>query len=108
MQSSGSTEGLRGLIDTSLLKSIKKIIDHRNLFGPSVLPLGENLYFITSTFLNIGTAINIMATFVHNEPTSLVIIQEAGLPEAFFSAIEMGLEPAIEVRLHCLSHFSAD
>ena len=40
-----------------------------------------------------------MATFVHNEPTSLVIIQEAGLPEAFFSAIEMGLEPAIEVRL---------
>ena len=49
-----------------------------------------------------------MATFVHNEPTSLVIIQEAGLPEAFFSAIEMGLEPAIEVRLHYLSHFLRD
>ncbi|KAK2463266.1 hypothetical protein APHAL10511_004921 [Amanita phalloides] len=81
MQSSGSTEGLRGLIDTSLLKSIKSIIDHRDLFGPSVLPL----------------AINIMATFVHNEPTSLTIIQEAGLPEAFYNAIEMGLEPAIEV-----------
>ena len=41
MQSSGSTEGLRGLIDTSLLKSIKKIIQHRELFGPGVLPLGE-------------------------------------------------------------------
>ncbi|KAF8625408.1 hypothetical protein AX15_005373 [Amanita polypyramis BW_CC] len=81
MQSSGSTEGLRGLIDTSLLKSIKKIIDRRELFGSSVLPL----------------AVNIMATFVHNEPTSLVIIQEAGLPEAFYNAIEMGLEPAIEV-----------
>ena len=37
-----------------------------------------------------------MATFVHNEPTSLVIIQEAGLPEVFYSAIEVGLEPAIE------------
>lgn len=39
-----------------------------------------------------------MATFVHNEPTSLGIIQEAGLPEAFYKAIEIGLEPAIEVR----------
>ncbi len=45
-------------------------------------------------------AINIMATFVHNEPTSLVVIQEAGLPEAFYKAIELGLEPAIEVRLY--------
>jgi E3 ubiquitin-protein ligase HUWE1 len=42
-------------------------------------------------------AINIMATFVHNEPTSLPIIQEAGLPEAFYKAIEAGLEPVIEV-----------
>lgn len=38
-----------------------------------------------------------MATFVHNEPTSLGIIQEAGLPEVFYKAIEAGLEPAIEV-----------
>ena len=42
MQSSGSTEGLRGLIDTSLLKSIKKIIEYRELFGSSVLPLGKH------------------------------------------------------------------
>ncbi|PFH51493.1 hypothetical protein AMATHDRAFT_58882 [Amanita thiersii Skay4041] len=81
MQSSGTTEWLRGLIDMPLLKSIKLIIEHRNLFGPTVLPI----------------AINIMATFVHNEPTSLAIIQEAGLPEAFYNAIEMGLEPVIEV-----------
>ncbi|RDB16805.1 E3 ubiquitin-protein ligase TOM1-like [Hypsizygus marmoreus] len=81
MQSSGTAEGLRGLIDLSLLKSIKKIIEHRGIFGPAVLPL----------------AINIMATFVHNEPTSLGIIQEAGLPETFYKTIEAGLEPAIEV-----------
>ncbi|KAF9447492.1 hypothetical protein P691DRAFT_776106 [Macrolepiota fuliginosa MF-IS2] len=81
MQSSGTSEGLRGLIDTSLVKSVKKIIDNRGLFGPSVLPL----------------AINIMATFVHNEPTSLGIIQEAGLPESFYRAIETGIEPSIEV-----------
>lgn len=39
-----------------------------------------------------------MATFVHNEPTSLAIIQEAGLPEAFYKTIESGLDPVIEVR----------
>jgi len=38
-----------------------------------------------------------MSTFVHNEPTSLAIIQEAGLPELFYKAIEIGIEPAIEV-----------
>ncbi|KAF9460708.1 hypothetical protein BDZ94DRAFT_1323842 [Collybia nuda] len=81
MQSSGTAEGLRGLIDMSLLKSIKKIIENRGVFGSSVLPL----------------AINIMATFVHNEPTSLAIIQEAGLPEAFYKTIESGLDPVIEV-----------
>jgi len=40
-----------------------------------------------------------MATFIHNEPTSLAIIQEAALPEVFYKAIESGLEPAIEVRI---------
>ena len=38
-----------------------------------------------------------MSTFVHNEPTSVGIIQEAGLPELFYKAIEIGIEPAIEV-----------
>ena len=42
-------------------------------------------------------AINIMATFVHNEPTCLGVIQEAGLPEVLFNVIEAGLEPVIEV-----------
>lgn len=81
MQSSGTTEGLRGLIDMSLLRSVKKIIEYRGLFGSSILPF----------------AINIMATFVHNEPTSLTIIQEAGLPKTFYEAIEAGIEPSIEV-----------
>ncbi|KAF9566753.1 hypothetical protein CPC08DRAFT_814629 [Agrocybe pediades] len=81
MQSSGTAEGLRGLIDMSLLKSIKKILEYRGLFGPNIFPL----------------AINIMSTFVHNEPTSLAIIQEAGLPETFYKAVEVGIEPAIEV-----------
>ncbi|KAJ8696871.1 E3 ubiquitin-protein ligase tom1 [Pleurotus ostreatus] len=81
MQSSGTGEGLRGLIDSSILTSIKNIIEYRGLFGPSVLPV----------------AINIMATFIHNEPTSLPTIQESGLPETFYRAIEAGVEPAIDV-----------
>ncbi|KAG9316564.1 hypothetical protein JVU11DRAFT_2615 [Chiua virens] len=81
MQSTGASEGLRGLTDSTLLQSIKKIIEYRGLFGPSVLPL----------------AMNMMATFVHNEPTSLPTIQEAELPEVFYKAIETGVEPVIEV-----------
>lgn len=42
-------------------------------------------------------AINIMATFVHNEPTCLTVIQEARVPEAFYCAVDTGLEPVIEV-----------
>lgn len=42
-------------------------------------------------------AINIMAIFVHNEPTCLPVIQETGLPEVFYGIIEKGLEPIIEV-----------
>jgi len=41
MQSSGTAEGLRSLIDMSLLKSIKKIVEYRGLFGASVFPLGQ-------------------------------------------------------------------
>jgi len=42
-----------------------------------------------------------MATFVHNEPSALGAIQEAGLPEAFYRLVEIGLEPAIEVTTYC-------
>ena len=40
MQSSGTSEGLRGLLDSSLLKSVKKIMENRSIFGPTVLPIG--------------------------------------------------------------------
>ena len=54
-------------------------------------------YYTRSHFVEWGqTAINILATFVHNEPTSLTVIQEAGVPEAFYKAVEAGLEPVIE------------
>lgn len=43
MQSAGTAEGLRGLIDMSLLRSVKKIISNRGLFGPSILPIGMSV-----------------------------------------------------------------
>ena len=47
------------------------------------------------------SAIHVMSTFVHNEPTSLGVLQEAQLPEAFYKAVESNIEPSIEV---CFSH----
>jgi E3 ubiquitin-protein ligase HUWE1 len=40
----------------------------------------------------------VIATWVHNEPSSLAIIQESKLPESFYGTIEAGIEPMIEVR----------
>ncbi|KAF8320698.1 hypothetical protein DL93DRAFT_2163683 [Clavulina sp. PMI_390] len=81
MQQSGTSEGLRGLIDGPLPKTVKAMILHRGLFGPAIFSI----------------AINIMASFVHNEPTSLAILQESGIPDAFYDAIERGLETVNEV-----------
>lgn len=51
MQSSGTAEGLRGLLDSSLLKSAKKIMQNRSVFGPAILPIGK-LRTFHSTFLS--------------------------------------------------------
>ncbi|KZT62066.1 hypothetical protein CALCODRAFT_514427 [Calocera cornea HHB12733] len=81
MQSSGTSEGLRSLIDSSLSSSVKAIMTHRGLFGPHIFAL----------------SINIMATFIHNEPTSLGILQEQQVPETFYNAVTLGVEPVFEV-----------
>lgn len=81
MQTAGTTEGLRNLIDSSLLTSVKSIIQNRDLFGPQLF----------------GLSINIVATFVHNEPTCLATIQEANVPEALYDAIEGSIPASIDV-----------
>ena len=53
MQSSGTLEGMRGLIDSSLLKSVESIIEYRGIFGPTVLPLGKlSILHVTVTFIS--------------------------------------------------------
>ncbi|KAM0790628.1 hypothetical protein ACM66B_004490 [Microbotryomycetes sp. NB124-2] len=81
MQTSGTSEGLRNLIDSSLLSSVKKLLENRTIFGSQLFAL----------------AINITATFVHNEPTSLTQVQEAKVPETFYGAIEEFIPASIDV-----------
>uniref|UniRef100_V5ED17 UBA domain-containing protein n=1 Tax=Kalmanozyma brasiliensis (strain GHG001) TaxID=1365824 RepID=V5ED17_KALBG len=81
MALTGTGDGLRNLVNTSLLDSLKRIIVHRSIFGPQIFSL----------------TILIISAFVHNEPTSLAILQEAKIPEAFFDAIEADIEANWEV-----------
>jgi E3 ubiquitin-protein ligase HUWE1 len=39
----------------------------------------------------------VIATWVHNEPSALTIIQESKLPDSFYQVVEQGIEPMIEV-----------
>ncbi|KAI9357936.1 hypothetical protein DFJ73DRAFT_173945 [Zopfochytrium polystomum] len=67
MQTSGSPDQMRNLIETSLPGSVLAIFEKPKFFGANIL----------------GLAITIMSTFVHNEPTSLSILQESQLHTAF-------------------------
>ncbi|BGP26526.1 E3 ubiquitin-protein ligase HUWE1 [Rhodotorula toruloides] len=84
---SGTTEGLRNIIDTSLLDSIKTVMQNRPVFGPQIFSLTAN----------------IAATFVHNEPTSLAALQEAKVPEIFYDSLE-GIIPAANEVLQAIPH----
>lgn len=46
MQASGTAEGMRTLIDSSLLQSAETVIEYRGVFGPTVLPIGEMIFLL--------------------------------------------------------------
>ncbi|WFD40296.1 HECT-type E3 ubiquitin transferase [Malassezia japonica] len=81
MTTPGAGDGLRNLIDTSLVQSLQGVMRGRAAFGPQVL----------------SQAIQIAATFVHNEPTLLTTVQEQGVPETFVDVVQHGLEPNFEL-----------
>lgn len=63
---------LRNLIDSApLLGALKTVIIHSKVFGSSVW----------------SGAVNILSSFIHNEPTSYGIIAEAGLSKGFLEAV---------------------
>lgn len=81
LQSTGGSDGFRNVVDTDLPKSLKSIITNADKFG----------------LRNFGLAINIMSTIVHNEPTSLGILQEAHLPQTLYEVLEKNMPYAFEV-----------
>lgn len=81
MQASGTVDALRNLIDSELPKSLLKIFNHVDKMGASVFAL----------------AIHVTAAFVHNEPTSLSIIQEMKLPDALYDALEHNRQASFEI-----------
>lgn len=91
MDSSGTADGLRNLIDSSLPQSLKIIMESPKLFGNSIFAL----------------AINVSTTFIHNEPTSLPILQEAKLPQSFLHTISVYENPNNEVLMAAVNAFGA-
>lgn len=81
MNSGQNTEGVRQLIDSSLVESCKLVMKYRQAFGPQ----------------NFALAVTIMLTFVHNEPTSLTVLQESKVPDVFYEAIRGDIEPSLDV-----------
>ncbi|KAI8637213.1 hypothetical protein BD408DRAFT_447787 [Parasitella parasitica] len=91
MESSGTADGLRNLIDSTLPQSLKLIMEEPKLFGNSIFAL----------------AINVSTTFIHNEPTSLPILQEAKLPQSFLHTISTYDSPNNEVLMAAVNAFGA-
>jgi E3 ubiquitin-protein ligase HUWE1 len=81
LQTTGGTEGFRNVVDTDLPKSIKRIFLNMDKFGKR----------------NFAVATNIMATIVHNEPTSLSILQEMQLPQTLYEVLEKNMPDTLEV-----------
>ena len=76
---------LRNLIDSpQLLNGLRTVIVNPKLFGSSVW----------------GSAINIMSTFIHNEPTSYAVISEAGLSKGLLEAIGLRSAPEDPMKLY--------
>ncbi|KAF2866207.1 hypothetical protein BDV95DRAFT_215567 [Massariosphaeria phaeospora] len=70
---------MRNLIDSPpLLKGLHTVLSNATVYGSTVWSM----------------AVNILTSFIHNEPTSYQVIAEAGLSEAFLKAVseEAGVE----------------
>ncbi|KAI8991027.1 hypothetical protein BDF20DRAFT_908845 [Mycotypha africana] len=91
MEASGTADGLRNLIDSTLPHSLRIIMENPKIFGNSIFAL----------------ATNVTTTFIHNEPTSLPILQEAKLPQSFLQTISTYEQPNNEVMMAAVNAFGA-
>ncbi|KAI8349558.1 hypothetical protein B0O80DRAFT_501281 [Mortierella sp. GBAus27b] len=91
MQNPGSQEGLRNLIDTTLPSTLRDIMERPDIVGPAVF----------------AHAINTMGTFIHNEPTSLSILQEAKIPQTLLATLSKDIPASTDVVLSIPGAFGA-
>lgn len=70
--SGGFDRVLRNMIDSpQLLTSLRLVFENARIFGSNVW----------------SNAVNILSSFIHNEPTSYAVIAEAGLSKSFLEAV---------------------
>ena len=86
MMSHGNTNFdrlLRNLIDSpQLLNGLRLVISNGPIFGSNVW----------------SGAVNILSSFIHNEPTSYAVIAEAGLSKGFLEAITLTTIPDVTAK----------
>ncbi|OMJ30040.1 E3 ubiquitin-protein ligase TOM1-like [Smittium culicis] len=75
MLSNSNQDRLRNLVEGSLPSSLTKVFKHQTSFGCNVY----------------GYSIDIMANMIHNEPTSLSVLQEVGLPQIFLDLVSKNI-----------------
>lgn len=86
------------MVDSDLPKSLKVIFQNSPKFGSRVYALGKfHMFAPLEIHLTNATAINTMATFVHNEPTSLAILQEMQLPQTLYAQLEKEVPSSSDV-----------
>ncbi|KAI7881687.1 hypothetical protein K492DRAFT_194128 [Lichtheimia hyalospora FSU 10163] len=91
MDSSGTTDRLRNLVESSILSSLVSVVSEPYVFGSHC--------FVSAT--------NIMTTIIHSEPTSLSILQEAKLPQTFLDTICKYDNPSNDVLMPAVNAFGA-
>ncbi|KAG0205736.1 hypothetical protein BGX28_002703 [Mortierella sp. GBA30] len=91
MQSPGTQEGLRNLIDTTLPATLKAIMESPPALGAAVY----------------AHAINTMASFIHNEPTSLTILQDAKIPQTLLASLSNDIPASTDVMMSIPGAFGA-
>ncbi|KAF9362900.1 hypothetical protein BGX34_005286 [Mortierella sp. NVP85] len=91
MQNPAYQEGLRNLIDTTLPATLRAIMEHPDVVGSTVY----------------AHTINTMACFIHNEPTSLTILQEAKIPQTLLESLSKDIPVSADVVMSIPGAFGA-
>ncbi|ORX40510.1 hypothetical protein BD324DRAFT_596040 [Kockovaella imperatae] len=81
LSTAGGTDGLRTLIDSALPRVIKTIFENSAKFGNRVF----------------SNSINILAAFIHSEPTSLSLLQEMQLPQSLYANLEQSVPNSFDI-----------